>query len=57
MFSIISFIMIAVLLVEQKLDFVGKIADRFYVMEKGMIVSSGDIEEMNDQLILQYLAV
>ncbi|MBE3554369.1 MAG: urea ABC transporter ATP-binding subunit UrtE [Thermicanus sp.] len=48
---------IAVLLVEQKLEFVRKIADRFYVMEKGMIVSSGDIEEMNDELILQYLAV
>lgn len=47
----------AILLVEQSLDFVKDIGDYFYVMEKGTIVSEGDISELNDQVIRKHLTV
>lgn len=46
-----------VLLVEQKLPFVRRFAKRFSIMEKGRIVSSGQIDELNDELIRQHLTV
>ena len=49
---------VAVLLVEQNLDFARALADRYYVMENGAIVLSGDTRELADEeVIRQYLAV
>jgi urea transport system ATP-binding protein len=47
---------VAVLLVEQYLDFALKLADRYYVMEKGAIVLSGASAEMDREAVKPYLA-
>ncbi len=46
----------SVLLVEQYLEFALKLADRYYVMEKGAIVLSGDSAELDKEAIKPYLA-
>jgi urea transport system ATP-binding protein len=48
---------IAVLLVEQKLPFARKVADRFFLMERGSVVASGAMSELSDELVQQHLAV
>lgn len=49
---------VAVLLVEQNLDFARALASRYYVMENGAIVLNGDTRELADEeVIRQYLAV
>ncbi len=48
---------LTVLLVEQKLPFVRRIADRFYLMDKGRMVANGDIDGLNDELVQRHLAV
>jgi len=48
---------ITVLLVEQKLPFARRIADRFCVMDKGRVVANGAMNELTDDLVRQYLAV
>lgn len=48
---------VSVLLVEQKLPFARRVADRFFVMEKGRGVAVGDIGELDDNIIQQYLTV
>lgn len=48
---------IAILVVEQFLDFALQVADYFYIMETGMIVKEGPIEEFNDEVAKTYLAV
>ena len=49
---------VAVLLVEQNLDFARRLADRYYVLENGAIVLKGDARELADEeVIRQYLAV
>ncbi len=47
---------ISVLLVEQHLHFVRQ-ADRYYAMQKGGIVASGNTEELSQEVIQQFLAV
>lgn len=47
----------AILLVEQSLDFVRSVGDRFYIMEKGAIVWSGDREGLEDPAVMRYLTV
>ena len=47
---------ISVLLVEQHLHFVRQ-ADKYYAMQKGGIVASGSTEELNQEIIQQFLAV
>jgi urea transport system ATP-binding protein len=47
----------AILLVEQFLDFALAIADHYYVMETGAIVSSGPIGELNRSEVEEYLSV
>ena len=46
-----------VLLVEQKLNFARRVGKEFRLMEKGRIVASGNMPELSDELIKQYLAV
>ena len=49
---------VAVLLVEQNLDFARALAGRYYVMENGAIVLNGNTRDLADEeVIRQYLAV
>jgi urea transport system ATP-binding protein len=48
---------IAILLVEQYLDFAKELADRFFVMERGEIVLSGEGSEMNDGELRRLMSV
>lgn len=48
---------LTVLLVEQKLPFARKYADRFVIMDRGRPVAKGDICELTDGLIKQHLTV
>ncbi|HED33848.1 MAG TPA: urea ABC transporter ATP-binding subunit UrtE [Gammaproteobacteria bacterium] len=46
-----------VLLVEQKLPFVKKVADQFYILDRGRRVADGQITELGESLIREYLTV
>ena len=46
-----------VLLVEQKLNFARHVGKEFRLMEKGRIVASGDMADLNDELVKKHLAV
>ena len=48
---------LTVLLVEQKLPFARRVADDFFIMEKGSVVATGPIAELNDGLVQKYLSV
>jgi urea transport system ATP-binding protein len=48
---------LSVLLVEQKLPFARRVADDFYIMEKGSVVAEGAIEALSDDLVQQHLSV
>lgn len=48
---------LTVLLVEQKLPFVRKVADRFYILDRGHRVAGGKINELSDSLVKEYLTV
>lgn len=46
-----------VLVVEQKLPFVRRVCDRFSIMDKGRVVSSGAMPELTDELVRAHLTV
>ncbi|TXR53388.1 urea ABC transporter ATP-binding subunit UrtE [Reinekea thalattae] len=48
---------LTVILIEQKLGFARRVGKEFRLMEKGSIVAADRMENLNDQLIRQYLAV
>ncbi|OHZ01987.1 urea ABC transporter ATP-binding subunit UrtE [Salinicola sp. MIT1003] len=48
---------LTVLLVEQKLPFARRYADRFMIMDRGQAVAGGDIAELSDDLIKRHLTV
>ncbi len=48
---------IAILLIEQFLDFALGIADTCYVMEKGQIVSKGSAKELDAEIVREHLSV
>ena len=48
---------LTVLLVEQKLPFARRVADDFFMMEKGSVVATGPIANLNDDLVQRYLSV
>lgn len=48
---------LTVLLVEQKLPFARKVAEHFSIMERGRLVATGAMPELDDALVKQYLAV
>ncbi|MGB1110536.1 MAG: urea ABC transporter ATP-binding subunit UrtE [Gammaproteobacteria bacterium] len=48
---------LTVLLVEQKLPFARKVADRFTILDRGRNMASGKIADLNDELIQEYLTV
>lgn len=47
----------AILLVEQSVDFVLNVADYFYIMEKGTIVTGGEVSQLDEEAIKKYLVV
>jgi urea transport system ATP-binding protein len=48
---------ITVVVVEQKIDFARQLAQKFFIMEKGAIVASGDTDDLTDTLVHRHLAV
>ncbi len=48
---------LAVLLVEQKLPFARRVADQFCILDRGRNVATGLIEDLNNELIQEYLTV
>lgn len=48
---------LTVLLVEQKLPIVRRIADNFHILDRGNVVAKGNINELSDDLIHNYLTV
>lgn len=48
---------ITIVVVEQKIEFARKLAQKFFIMEKGSIVESGDTLQLTDELLHRYLAV
>jgi urea transport system ATP-binding protein len=48
---------VTVLLVEQKLPFARRVADRFCLMDKGRVVAAGGMEDLNEAMVRQYLTV
>ncbi len=48
---------LTVLLVEQKLRFARRVASEFHIMDKGRIVTQGEIAALTDGLVKQYLTV
>lgn len=48
---------ITVILVEQKLPFARKHGDDFFIMERGKVAAQGEITELSDDIIKQFLSV
>lgn len=48
---------IGILLVEQYLDFCLDVGDNFYIMDRGSVVASGPIADLNDQIVKEHLTV
>jgi urea transport system ATP-binding protein len=48
---------LAILLVEQYVDFCREVADRFYAMDRGTIVVSGAIEDLTEDVVKKHLQV
>ncbi len=48
---------LTVLLVEQKLPFARRVADRYCIMEKGRVISSEALDQLDDELIRRHLSV
>ncbi|HKP97920.1 MAG TPA: urea ABC transporter ATP-binding subunit UrtE [Fibrobacteria bacterium] len=47
---------IAILLVEQYLDFARRLGDRYYIMERGTMVQGGKTSELTEESVKKYLA-
>lgn len=48
---------VAIILVEQNINFARKFADSYMIMHKGTIVDNGRIEDISDEVVKKYLAV
>lgn len=46
-----------IILVEQKLPFARAVGENFHLMEKGQVIASGPMVELDDELVSKYLAV
>ncbi|WP_299662921.1 urea ABC transporter ATP-binding subunit UrtE [uncultured Psychromonas sp.] len=46
-----------IILVEQKLPFARAVGENFHLMEKGQVIASGPMDELDDELVSKYLAV
>jgi urea transport system ATP-binding protein len=48
---------LTVILVEQKLPFARRVADRFVILDRGRLMAAGAMAELSDELVRQYLTV
>ena len=48
---------LAILLVEQYVDFCRDVSDRFYAMDRGVVVISGEIATLTDEVVKKHLQV
>jgi urea transport system ATP-binding protein len=48
---------LAILLVEQYVDFCREVADRYYAMDRGVVVVSGPIATLTDEVVKKHLQV
>lgn len=48
---------LTVILVEQKLPFARRVADRFIILDRGRLMASDAMTELNDDLVREYLTV
>jgi urea transport system ATP-binding protein len=48
---------LTVILVEQKLPFARRVADRFLILDRGRLMADGEMTELNDDLVREYLTV
>jgi len=48
---------LTVLLVEQKLPFVRKVADSFFILDRGRCKANGSVDELSEELVKEYLTV
>jgi urea transport system ATP-binding protein len=48
---------VSVLLVEQKLPFARRVAERFFLLERGAVVAEGAMDALSDDLVQKHLAV
>mgnify|MGYP005840332419 CR=1 FL=1 len=48
---------LTVLLVEQKLPFARRVADRFTLLDRGRVVAAGPMDSLDDKLVREYLSV
>jgi urea transport system ATP-binding protein len=48
---------VSVVLVEQKLLFARKVAERFFLMDRGAVVASGTMDALTDDLVRKHLTV
>jgi urea transport system ATP-binding protein len=48
---------VTILIVEQKLPFARKVADQFFIMDRGRGVAAGAMAELNESMVKQYLTV
>jgi urea transport system ATP-binding protein len=48
---------LAILLVEQYVDFCREVADRFYAMDRGAVTISGFITDLTDEVVKEHLQV
>ena len=48
---------LTVILVEQKLPFARRVADRFLILDRGRLKARGEMAELGDDLVREYLTV
>lgn len=48
---------IPIIVVEQNLRFAKRLADKFVIMQKGMVVADGTVGELSDELVNKYLTI
>lgn len=48
---------VSVLLVEQKLPFARRVAEHFFLMDRGSVVASGRMSELSEELVRRHLTV
>jgi urea transport system ATP-binding protein len=48
---------LTVILVEQKLPFARRVADRFLILDRGRLMATGEMAELGDDLVKEYLTV
>ena len=46
-----------VILVEQKLPFARRVADRFLILDRGRLMATGEMDELDEGLVKEYLTV